>query len=83
MLPPRWAPRAGPPGGATGGVVEELAQLGEAELDEADEALADASLLGHEGHREAGRLTQLDTDQWVTGDGLFTHGHQGEAPRIG
>ena len=55
----------------------------EAQLDEPDEALADPCLLGHEGHREAGRPAQLDTRECVSGDGSFTHGHLGEAPRIG
>ncbi len=68
---------------ATGWVIEELAQLGEAQLDESDEALADASLFGHEGHREPRRLAQLDTDERIAGVGLFAHGHLGEAPRIG
>ena len=70
-------------GGATGEVLEELAELGEAQLDEADEALADPRLFGHQRHREASRLAQLGTLECITGDRLFTHGHLGEAPRIG
>ena len=69
--------------GATGRVVEELAQLGEAQLHEPDEPLADPRLLGHERHREAGRLAQLDALEWVAGDGLVVLGHEREAPRIG
>ena len=71
------------PGGATGRVVEELAQLGEAELDEPDEALADAGLLGHERHREAAGLAQLDPIERVVGLAVILLGHEREGPRIG
>lgn len=71
------------PCGATGRIVEELAELGESQLDEADEALADTGLLGDERHREAGRLAQSGTGERVAGGRLFAHGHEGEAPRIG
>ena len=72
------------PGRPAGGVVEQVAELREAEVDEAEEALADPRLLGHEGHREAGRLAQLDTGERVAGRvGRVAHGHLGEAPGIG
>ena len=40
-------------------------------------------LLGHEGHREAGRLAQLDAGERIAGGGRVAHGHLGEAPGIG
>ena len=86
--PARGGPRRGGDpehlaGGPAGGVVEQLAELREAELDEPDEALADLRLLGDEGHREAGRLAQLDAGERVAGVGRVAHGHLGEAPGIG
>jgi hypothetical protein len=54
-----------PGGGPAGRVVEQLAELREAELNEPDEALADPRLLGHLGHREAGGLTQLGSGERV------------------
>ena len=71
------------PGGATGRVVEQLAQLREAQLDEAHEALADLRLLCHQGHREAGCLAQLGTGEWIAIGRRVPHGHLGEAPGIG
>ena len=79
----RWRDPEDLPGGPAGRVVEQLAELREAELDQADEALADLRLLGHQGHREAGRLAQLDTGERVAGGRCVAHGHLGEAPRIG
>ena len=70
------------PGGQAGGVVEHLAELGEAQLHEPVEALADPRLLGHEGHREAGRLAQLDPREGIAHRWRVTHGHLGEAPGV-
>jgi len=69
--------------GPAGRVIEQLAQLREAELDEPDEALADLRLLGHQRHREAGGLTQLRSRERVANFGHVAHGHFGEASRIG
>ncbi len=55
--------------GEAGRVVEHLAELGEAQLDEPVEALADPRLLGHQRHREAGRLAQLDAGEGVAHGG--------------
>jgi hypothetical protein len=86
--PPAGRPRRGRDpedlaGGPARRIVEQLAELGEAELDETDEALADLRLLGHEGHREAGRLAQLDPGERIAGWWGVAHGHLGEAPGIG
>ena len=86
--PARRRPRGGRdpqhrPCGAAGGVVEQLAQLGEAELDEPVQPLADLRLLGHEGHREAGSLAQLEPASGSRVGRLLTHAHLGEAPGIG
>ena len=71
------------PGRPAGRVVEQLTEFRKAELHEADEALADLGLLGHQGHREAGRLAQLGADERVAGRWRVAHGHLGEAPGIG
>jgi hypothetical protein len=71
------------PGRPAGRVVEQLAELREAEIDEPDESLADRCLLRHEGHREAGRLAQLDAGQRLASGGRIAHAHLGKAPGIG
>jgi hypothetical protein len=70
-------------GRPAGRVVEELTELREAELDEADEPLADPRLLGHEGHRKAGGLTELGSGERIANGRGVAHGHLGKAPGIG
>ncbi len=71
------------PGRPTRRVLEQLAELRKAELDEPKEALANLRLLGHEGHRKAGGLAQLRSLERVASRRAVAHPHLGEAPSIG
>ena len=64
-------------------VLEQLAQLGKAKLDEAIQPLAELGLFGDQSHRKAGCLAQLDSSERIASFRGIAHGHLGKAPGIG
>ena len=64
------------------GILEGVLQLGEADRDQALDALADPRLLLHERHREARSLAQLLPAERIAGPGSVDHRQCGEGTRV-
>lgn len=69
-------------GRPAGGIVEGLVQLGKAEVDQADDAVAHAGLLLDQSHREARGFAQLGAGQWLARLGSVDHPQRGEGTRV-
>ncbi|MDQ6859294.1 MAG: hypothetical protein M3Z65_09895 [Chloroflexota bacterium] len=78
----RGHPQEGQGRGATG-VVVRLAQLGEADVDQPEDLLADPGLLLDEAHRKARGLAQLAALERLVGSGPIDHRQCGKCARIG
>jgi len=88
----------GPPGGrragrrgalkqgdrrSAGGILVRLAKLGEADIDEPQDPLADPGLLLDQGHREARGFAELRSGERLPGPRSVDHGECGEGTRVG
>jgi hypothetical protein len=69
-------------GGRAGRVIEGLAQLGKAQIDQTQDAVAEAGLLFDQAHREARGLAQLGAGQWLRGPRSVDHAQSGEGTRV-
>ena len=66
-----------------GGVVPDLGELGEPDVHQAEDPLADLALLPDQAHGKAGGLAQLRPHQGLAGWRLVDHGERRQCARIG